>query len=171
MKPALGFAAALALGAALAAPVLLPTASVANRILRVREPVPEDHVPRRDIIRMLVPDALGNPADGVLLNSNDELRMDSPFVGVAAVLFGAVALGGAAFGGRRRPERLLLLFGAGAVVVLAFNALPNQVLYHVVPGYDRFRGASRWLSVLPAFALPLAALGLQDVSTARGGPG
>ncbi len=163
LTPALGFLAAVALGAALAAPVLLPTSSVADRILRVREPLPQDHVPRRDIIRVLVPDALGNPADGVFLNSNDELRMDSPFVGVVAALFAAVALGGAALGGRRRPERLLLIGGAVVVLVLAFDALPNQVLYRLLPGYDRFRGASRWLSVLPAFALPLAALGLQDV--------
>ena len=163
LKPALGLAAALALGAALAGPVLLPTVSVADRILREREPLPRDHVPRRDVIRVLVPDALGNPADGVFLNSNDELRMDSPFVGVVAVLFCAVGLAGAGRGGKRRAERLLLAAGVGAALVLAFNALPNQVLYHTLPGYDRFRGASRWLSVLPAFALPLGALGLQDV--------
>ena len=163
LKPGLCFVAALALGAALAAPVLLPTVSVSDRILRMREPLPEDHVPRRDIIRVLVPDALGNPADGVFLDTNDELRMDSPFVGVAAVLFCAVALGGVSRGGRRRAERLLLAAGVAAALILAFSALPNQVLYHTLPGYDRFRGASRWLSVLPAFALPLAALGLQDV--------
>ncbi|MEA2842674.1 MAG: hypothetical protein QOJ69_345, partial [Actinomycetota bacterium] len=163
LKPALGFLAAVALGAALAAPVLLPTTSVADRILRVQEPLPHDHVPRRDIIRVLVPDALGNPADRVFLNTTDELRMDSPFVGVAAALFAVAALAGVAAGWRRRPERLLLAAGVVVVLILAFNALPNQFLYRLVPGYDRFRGASRWLSVLPALILPLAALGLQDV--------
>ncbi len=163
LRPVLAFAAAVAVGAALAAPVLLPTVGLSGRIVRDREALPTDHVPRGDVIRVLVPDSTGNTADGMSLGSNDELRMDSPFVGVAAALFAAVALGVAIAGGKRDPARLLLVAGVVVVMVLAFFALPNQVLYRLLPGADRFRGSSRWLAVLPAFALPLAALGLQDV--------
>lgn len=53
--------------------------------------------------------------------------------------------------------------GTVAAVGLAYSAVPHQILYEIVPGYDRFRASPRWLFLLPAFALPLAALGLQDL--------
>jgi hypothetical protein len=161
LRPALAFGLAMALGVLLAAPALLPTLATAGRVVRARETEPQtDHVPRREAVRAVVPDATGNAADYVFVGSNDELRMDSPFLGVTAVLLAGAALGGL---DRRSKGRLLLVAGAAAAVVLAFTALPHRVLYEVVPGYDRFRSPPRWLFLLPAFALPLAALGLQDL--------
>ncbi|HEX2118549.1 MAG TPA: hypothetical protein VHF91_05155, partial [Acidimicrobiales bacterium] len=161
LRPALAFALALALGALVAAPVLLPTLATAGRVIRTRETEPPtDHVPRREAVRALVPDATGNPADYVFHGSSDELRMDSPFVGVTTVVLAGAALGGL---GRDRRRFLLVAAGTGAVILLAFTAFPHRVLYEVVPGYDRFRSSPRWLFLLPAFALPLAALGLQDL--------
>jgi hypothetical protein len=165
VRPALAFGAAMVLGALLAAPVLLPTMATAGTVTRSRETeAPTEHTPRREAIRALVPDATGNPADYVFHGSNDELRMDSPFVGVTAVLLGGAAVAGLAGRGRHPSRRLLLLGGATvAVVVLAYTGPPHQVLYDHLPGYDRFRSSPRWLFLLPAFALPLAALGLQDL--------
>lgn len=163
LRPAVAFAVAMVLGALLAAPVLLPTLATSGRVVRDRETeAPTDHVPRREAIRAVVPDATGNPADYVFHGSNDELRMDSPFVGVTTVLLAGAALGGlrSRAGGR---SRLLVLTGVAAVLVLGYTGLPHRVLYEVVPGYDRFRSSPRWLFLLPAFALPLAALGLQDL--------
>jgi hypothetical protein len=159
--PAVAFASAMVLGVLVAAPVLLPTLVTSGRVVRSRESeAPTNHIPRREAIRAVVPDATGNAADYVFVGSNDELRMDSPFVGVTAVLLAGAAFGGV---GRRARGRLLLAGGTVAAVGLAYSALPHQVLYEVVPGYDRFRASPRWLFLLPAFALPLAALGLQDL--------
>lgn len=159
--PAVAFASAMVLGVLVAAPVLLPTLATAGRVVRSRESeAPTAHIPRREAIRAVVPDATGNAADYVFVGSNDELRMDSPFLGVTAVLLAGAAFGGV---GRRARGRLLLAGGTLAAVALAYSAVPHQVLYEIVPGYDRFRSSPRWLFLLPAFALPLAALGLQDL--------
>jgi hypothetical protein len=159
--PAVAFGSAMVLGVLVAAPVLLPTLVTSGRVVRTRESeAPTGHIPRREAIRALVPDATGNAADYVFVGSNDELRMDSPFLGVTALLLAGAAFGGV---GRRARGRLLLAGGAVAAVVLAYSAVPHQVLYEIVPGYDRFRSSPRWLFLLPAFALPLAALGLQDL--------
>ena len=163
VRPALGATVALGLGLMLAAPVLLATARQSGHVLRVREAAPRsgDHVPLSETIRAVVPDATGSPPDNVFFGSNDELRMDSPFVGVAALV-----LGGAALVGVRKadPSRLVLLAAVAAVVVLAYTSPPHELLHAVLPGYDRFRAVPpRWLSVLPAVALPLAALGLDDL--------
>ncbi|HEX3621982.1 MAG TPA: DUF6541 family protein [Acidimicrobiales bacterium] len=170
LRPGLAFAGALVLGSLVAAPVLLPTLTTAGGVARQKETQPQtEHVPKKDAIRALVPDATGNAADGILRDSSDELRMDSPFVGVTGLLLAAA---GAAGMGRRSRGRWLLVAAAGAVLVLAFTGLPHRVLYAVLPGYNRFRSSPRWLFLLPAFALPLAALGLQDLlGLGAGAPG
>ncbi|TML64564.1 MAG: hypothetical protein E6G17_02495, partial [Actinobacteria bacterium] len=158
---ALGLSAGVALGFLLAAPVVLPTVGLQPNILREREPITSTtrtHLPLRQAVRALVPDATGNPVDHFIYASTEEFSMDSPFVGVTAVLLGAAALGAT-----RRRARWLLLAGVGAAVGLAFSGPPHWLLYHVVPGYDRFRGSARWLAVLPVFALPLAAIGLEAI--------
>ena len=161
LVPAGAFVVAMVLGALIAAPVLVPTLSTSGEVVRRRETeAPTGHIPRREAIRAVVPDATGNPADYVFVGSNDELRMDSPFLGVTAVLLAGAALGGV---GRRARGRLLLAGGVAAAIGLAYTALPHRILFEVVPGYDRFRSSPRWLFLLPAFALPLAALGLQDL--------
>jgi membrane protein YfhO len=160
LRSGLALGGGLLLGVALAAPALLPGLAIRGTILRDREPVEavaHTQVPVREAIRALVPDATGNPADGVDYAPNPELEMDSPFVGVSAVLLCAAALATV-----RRP-RWLLVLGAAAVLLLAFAGPPNRVLYDLVPGYDQFRVGARWLGILPAFALPLAAIGLDAV--------
>lgn len=155
LRPAACLAASIGLGVALAAPVLLPTASRAGRIVREAEQqASSNHMPKRQAIRFLVPDAYGNSRDGVYYRSTIELEMDTPFLGVTALLLGASCLSG---GGRRR---WILLGGVGVALVIAFNGFVHQLFFAVVPGYDRFRVNARWLAVLPALMLPLAALGL-----------
>ena len=146
------------LGALLAAPVLLPSATIGDEILRGREAVSAtagNHLPFHELARVVVPDATGNTADGVKWRSRDEYRLDSPFVGVAAL----VLVGAGVAAGRHRARWPLLAL-AVAVLALAATGLPHHVLHAVLPGYDRFRGAARWVAVLPAVALPLAGLGL-----------
>jgi hypothetical protein len=161
LRPAFAFAGAVLLGAALAMPVLLPTLATAGQVARQAETeAPTQHVPPKDAIRALVPDATGNAADSVLRGSNDELRMDSPFIGVTGLVLVAAALGGLRW---RTRGRWLLAVGGAAILVLAFTGIPHRILFAVLPGYDRFRASPRWLFLLPAFALPLAALGLGDL--------
>jgi hypothetical protein len=161
LRPALAFALAMVLAALLAAPVILPTLATAGQVVRARESEPQTgHVPAGDAIRALVPDATGNAGDTVFYGSNDELRMDSPFLGVTGALLVATAFAGV---GRHTRRRLLLVAGAVAAVLLAFTGPPHRLLFELVPGYDRFRSSPRWLYLLPTFGLPLAALGLQDL--------
>jgi hypothetical protein len=155
LPAAAAFAGAVVLGAALAAPILLPTASRSTEI--VREGVKEaatDHLPREQAIRLLVPDAFGNAREGIYFRYDIEREMDSPFMGVSAVLLAAAAIAS------RDRRAWILLAGAGAVLVIAFTGLPHRIFFAVLPGYDRFRVNARWLSVLPALVAPLAAVGL-----------
>jgi hypothetical protein len=156
IRPALAAGAGLALGAALAAPSLLPSAAMTSMILRTHEPpaaTVDSHLHGADAIRLVVNEARGNPPDHVTTGADPESIMDSPFVGVTALVLAAA---GAA---SRRRYRWLLLGGAVGILVLGFTGPPHQLLYHV-PAYDRFRVSARWLAVLPAFMLPLSALGL-----------
>src|SRR5205085_10862078 len=92
----LGLSAAVAIGFLLAAPVVLPTVGLQQGVLRTRAPLTattRTHLPLRHAVRALVPDATGNPVDHFIYASTEELTMDSPFVGVTAVLLAAAALG------------------------------------------------------------------------------
>jgi hypothetical protein len=156
VRPALAVAAALVLGAALAAPSLLPGAAVSSEILRVREPVgavANSHLEKADVIRLVVDEARGNPPDHVQTAVSGEALMDSPFTSVTALVLAGSALA------TRHRFRWLLAGGAVCVLLLGFTAPLHHVLY-LIPGYDRFRVSARWLAVLPVFLLPLAALGL-----------
>jgi hypothetical protein len=160
-RAALALLAGLGIGAALAAPALVPMLRTSDDILRAREPpasTTNTHLPARHGIRLLVADATGNPADGFIYASTQEFALDSPFVGATTVLLGVAAVAS-----RRRRTAASLAIGVVAVLVLAFVGPVHRVLYEIVPGYDRFRGSARWLGVLPAFALPLAGLGMQAV--------
>lgn len=155
LPAAAAFAGALVLGAALAAPILLPTASRSGEI--VREGVQEaatDHMPEAQAIRLLVPDAYGNAGDDVYFRYDIEREMDSPFMGVSALLLAAAAIGA------RDRRAWILLGGVGAVLVVVFTGLPHRLFFAVIPGYDRFRVNARWMAVLPALVAPLAAVGL-----------
>jgi len=156
LRPSAALVGGLLLGVALAAPVFLTSLTVTNNIARGREPpasTVQTHLYRTDAIRVLVNEARGNPPDHVKESTDVERLMDAPFIGVTAV----VLVGAALFA---RDRRMLLLAGAVVVVViLAFTGSVHQILYHL-PGYDRFRISARWIGLLPVFALPLAALGI-----------
>jgi hypothetical protein len=165
LRGAVAFLAAIGVGSLLAAPVLLPSARIGETILREREPVTSmatSHVAPSELIRLVVADARGNSADGVFFRTNVEVIMDSPFFGVTALL-----LVGAAILGARSSARWPLLVVALVALALSVSGEPHAFLHGRLPGYDRFRVAARWVSVVPAFALPLAALGL-DALVRRG---
>lgn len=161
--PAIAVTVGGALGLAVAAPVLLPSISTAPGILRQAESsaaLSASHLPARHVVRTVVPDAVGSPADGFIYSATAEEAMDSPSIGLFAVL---LVVAGAT--SRRRNARMLA-GGLMVVAVLAFTPLPHALLGAVVPGYARFRGTGRWIGVAPSFALPLAALGLDEVVAA-----
>lgn len=164
-RPAAFVAAGLILGAALAGPILWPSATVGGEILRRSEPVEamsETHLPLVDLALMVVPDARGSAPGGESVRPYPYgLGLDTPFVGLSVLVLAVAAMGG-----RHRPERSLLAAGALVALVLAFWGPPHHLLHALAPGYDRFRVSSRWLAVLPAFALPLAALGLDRLRDA-----
>jgi len=150
-------AAALVIGSLLAAPVLVPTVSSAGSILRVREEVGAmtlTHLTGPHRILAVLPEAAGSPPDHVAVPHEDPF-LDSPFVSVTGLILIAGSLGAR----RRIPGRWLLTVLSAAVVVLGTTAFAHPLLHALVPGYDRFRTSSRWLSVLPAAGLPLAGIG------------
>ena len=161
VRPVVAFAGAVAVGALLAAPVLVPSARIGSTILRDREPagaMADNHHDADALVRFIVPDARGNYADDVAFRTNTEAQMDSPFFGVTAIVL--VGAGLAARGRGWGRARWALAGIAVVVTILAMSGWPHRLLYEVIPGYDRFRVGARWLSVLPAVALPIAALGL-----------
>lgn len=149
------------LGAALAAPLLLPTARISHQIVRTGDSVgalSQTHLPLSDLLLLVLPDARGNPIAGVLYRGYPYgWGLDTAFFGVVAIVLACVGIATA----RRRD--IAFVVGAVIVLVLAFAAWPHELLYGRLPGYDRFRVSSRWLAVLPAFALPLAARGAESL--------
>ena len=95
--PAVAFGSAMVLGVLLAAPVLLPTLATSGRVVRSRESeAPTNHIPRREAIRAVVPDATGNAADYVFFVQDGCVRLTR--------LEGGYASG--RLGGRRSSVRL-----------------------------------------------------------------
>lgn len=161
-RAALAVAGGIALGAALAAPALVPAVARGDRILRSREPVTAtaaSHLPAWHLAGLAVRDATGDPVSGARLEASPEYVMDSPHIGVAALVLAVAAVAS-----RRRAGVGIAAACALGALVLAFTSWPHHLLYAVVPGYDRFRVGARWCAVFPAFALPLAAVGLDALA-------
>ena len=155
----------LLLGLAIAAPTLLPTVAVADDVIRSREPVTSmsaTHLRAPELAELLVPDIGGSPVGGVVYRPErfGGHQMDTPFVGVTTLVLAVVAVAGAPR--RRRTAGALLVLGAAATF-LAFSGPPHRLLHGALPGYDRFRASSRWLAVVPALVVPVAALGLASL--------
>jgi hypothetical protein len=161
LRSVAALAGGVVLGAVLAAPLLLPTARVAGRIVRSHDPVTvltQSHYALRDLLLLVMPDARGNSVAGVLYRGYPYgWALDTPFVGVVALLLACAGLA------TLRRRHVALVIGVGLALVLAYAAWPHEVLFRLVPGYNRFRVASRWLAILPVFALPLSALGAQSL--------
>ncbi|HVV38092.1 MAG TPA: YfhO family protein [Acidimicrobiales bacterium] len=148
-----------ALAAALAAPALIPTLAASNLILRTQEPVTsttQTHLPSGDVFRLVLP--TWRHPDGFNWGhvENVEYEVDSPFIGVGALMLAA----GAIVVARRRRDVAVTVGAAAAVAVLSFVGPIHRVLYAVVPGYNHFRNSGRWISLFGWFVLPLAAVGL-----------
>lgn len=164
LRPAAGLAAGFALGALIAAPLVIPSLRATDDILRRAEPeasVTTTHLESLDLVRLVLPDGRGtNVDDGPQYRppASPEYAVDVPFVGVAALV---LSVGGIAAADWRR--RIPLVIALVVVFALAFLAWPNSLAYAVVPGYNRFRVSARWAAVLPAFVIPLAAIGLAAV--------
>ena len=154
-------AAGLGLGALLAAPTLMPTLAVSDDVVRSREPVSSTaatHLRAPELAEFLVPEVSGSPIDRIVYRPElfGGTQLDSPFVGVTTLVLVAAAVGA----GRRARTLIALLGLAGGVVVLAYTGPLHHLLHAALPGYDRFRASSRWLAVVPALAVPVAAVGL-----------
>ena len=163
LRPTIAVGSGLAFGALLAAPVLWPTATVVSDIVRHHEglaAVATSHLPHNDIVLTAVPLARGSTIDHHIYRPYPYgLALDTPFVGVTTIVLAAAALR------RRAAEHWLLFALIGGVLLLGFTEWPHHILYGRLPGYDLFRASSRWLSVLPGLAIPLAAVGLDRLAS------
>jgi hypothetical protein len=161
-RPLATVAGGVVLGAALAAPVLLPTAGATGNVLRRSQPVDVvaiSHFPTYDLLALLVPDIRGSgPANVLYRPEVYGLALESPFVGITTLVLALTALGAV-----RRKTWLPWVLGGAVIVVLSFTALPHHVLYALLPGYGRFRAVMRWLSILPAVLIPAAAGGMAAI--------
>lgn len=155
----------LVLGVLLAAPTLLPTARVSDDVIRNREPVESmstTHLRSPELAEFLVADIGGSPMGGLLYRPDrfGGHQMDTPFMGVTTLVLAVVAVASAKSG--RRTVLALLVVAAGATL-LGFTGPPHHLLHGALPGYDRFRASSRWLAVVPALVVPVAAIGLASL--------
>ncbi len=168
------FVAALALGAMLSAPQVLPALELSKRSHRVGAPSAEGYkaytdyaVGQAHLATLLVPGYLGEPAGGEgpyrgvsKGNAYFNYAEGAMYVGVTTLLLAALA-----FGRRRRddeadPKAAWLLGSVGVLALLIAFATPiDALLYFHVPGFGQSGSPGRAL-VLWAFAVSgLAGMG------------
>ncbi|MGD0277405.1 MAG: hypothetical protein ABSB79_15360, partial [Syntrophales bacterium] len=83
-----------------------------------------------------------------------------PFIGVIGFIF---ALSGAVFGNRRDSLPLILLILALLILALGHLTPIFGILYHYLPGYSQFRGASKFIFFASLLMALLAGLGADRI--------
>lgn len=116
-------------------------------------------LPPENIITLLVPDFFGDVVNMSYWGRFFLWEM-SIFIGVTGI---SMAIYGALYG--EHQKRLFSLTMVIILFVLAFGAHTPlaRILYHWLPGFDSFRGASKFISLLVVFLVRLAAIGLDDL--------
>lgn len=146
------------LGFVLAAAEIAPFLVISENVLRAGESLADIKItvaPLSGLTRLAMPNFFQNPIAGSGWSNNPEVWMDSPYVGLLAAALAAAAL-------VHWRDRRIWVLGAVAVVGLLFAYLPSShdLPYRLVPIWDRFRGALRWLSVANLGLALLAGIGL-----------
>lgn len=116
-------------------------------------------LPPENIITMLVPDFFG---DGVNMSywGRFFLWEMSIFIGVTGL---SMAIYGALYGERQKRHFSLTMVIILFVLALGAHTPLARILYHWLPGFDNFRGASKFISLLAVFLVMMAGIGLDDL--------
>ena len=156
-----------AVGFALAAPQLLPSAELARFSHRGGcSPTTEGYaaysalaMPFRNLITLLAPDFFGNPSRGNFWGAGEYAEYCS-YVGILALLLMPLA-----FAGKDKSRRHAWFFGGLAVLALlmALGTGVNRLFYFGVPGFARSGSPARVLLLFMFSIAVLGAVGLDRV--------
>lgn len=115
--------------------------------------------PPENIVTLLVPDFFG-----------DMVHMDywgryylwemSLFISITGL---SLAIYGVFYGERQKRRFSLTMVIILLVLALGVHTPFFQVLYHWIPGFDNFRGTSKFISVLAVFLVMLSGVGLDNL--------
>ncbi len=161
----LTLAAAVALGLALAAAQLLPTAELAALSIR------SGGLPYREVVSVSLRPALLPytllPTFGEDLSQvfGEGFSEYVGYVGVIALLLAAVAVRSRWW--ERRTRTLVFLGAAGLFLALGVFNPVYFVLYKLVPGFALFRAPARWMLLYTFAAAALAGLGADHLRASR----
>lgn len=116
-------------------------------------------LPPENIITLLVPDFFGDVVNMSYWGRFFLWEM-SIFIGVTGI---SMAIYGALYGERQKRHFSLTMVIILFVLALGAHTPLARILYHWLPGFDSFRGASKFISLLTVFLVMLAAIGLDDL--------
>ena len=84
----------------------------------------------------------------------------SLFIGVTGTILAAY---GAFYGESQKRRYSLTMVIILFVLALGVHTPFFQILYHILPGFNHFRGTSKFISLLTVFLIMLSAIGLDDL--------
>ena len=153
----------------LAAVQLLPTAKFLRSSFRENlsyEWVSVFSLPPQNLVTLLIPDFFGNGLDVPYWGDNYLWEM-SAYTGIVSLALAAVAL---IFDRRERILAFSLIAGSSLILALGKYTPLLEILYNFVPGFDRFRGLSKFVFVY-SFAMAVLAGFAVDRLTVIAGTG
>jgi len=116
-------------------------------------------LPPENIITLFVPDFFGDVVNMSYWGRFFlwEMSLFIGVIGISMVFYGALY--------EERQKRHFSLTIVIMLLVLALGAHTPlaRILYHWLPGFDSFRGASKFISLLTVFLVMLAGIGLDDL--------
>jgi len=120
-------------------------------------------LPPENLIGYIVPLFFGD-IDHVRCWAREYLWEVTPFVGITTLVLGTAGIAGTDRKTRRYCGAMVVI-----ILILALGAYTPLfwILYHVVPGYDSFRGSTKYLFFASAFWAMLAGMGLDALPLAR----
>jgi hypothetical protein len=153
----------LVAGMLLAAVQLLPTAEFLKYSFREElsfEWVAIFSLPPENLITILIPDFFGNAAEVPYWGEN-YLWETSIYLGIIPITLAVVASIS-----YRRDRVLAFSIIAGSALILALGKYTPllEILYNFVPGFDRFRGLSKFVFVFSFAVAMLAGFGLSKLA-------
>lgn len=116
-------------------------------------------LPPENMITLLVPDFFGDVVN-ISYWGRFFLWEMSLFIGVTGI---SMAIYGALYGERQKRHFSLTMVIILFVLALGAHTPFARILYHWLPGFDSFRGASKFISLLAVFLVMLAGIGLDDL--------
>src|SRR5574341_1356018 len=158
-----GYGVFLATGLLLAAVQWLPTAEFTRHSYRENlsyEWVARFSLPPENLVTLLIPDFFGNALNLPYWGENYLWEM-SVYIGIVPLALAIVALG---FDRRKAVWAFAVVAAAALVLALGKHTPLLEILYTFIPGFDRFRGLSKFAFVFSFAMALLAGFGLSRLS-------